>query len=120
MSRRQDERARTRIRAFTVLVLVSIFLTSACGNNRPFDSAAWLKADARTRGRMSESLVHSRILIGKTVDEAKAVLGQPDFTYPSALQYKIDLGWAFKDPSSYGLQVHLDEKRLVREVKIVD
>lgn len=54
------------------------------------------------------------------IDGAKTVLGQPDFAYPSALQYKIHLGWAFKDPEHYGLQVHLDEKRLVREVKIVD
>lgn len=72
------------------------------------------------RGRMSQDLVDSKTLLGKSVDEARTVLGQPDFTYPSALQYKIDLGWAFKDPEHYGLQVHLDEKRLVREVKIVD
>jgi hypothetical protein len=69
---------------------------------------------------MSQDLVDRRELIGKSVEEAKAVLGPPDFTYPSALQYKIDLGWAFKESHRYGLQVHLDEKRFVREVKIVD
>lgn len=104
--------------AFFVISLV--FLATACGNNRPFESTAWLKGDARARGRMSESLVNSKILIGKTVEEAKQVLGVPEQTYPTALQYHIDLGWAFKDPKHYGLQVHFDEKRLVREVKIVD
>lgn len=69
---------------------------------------------------MSQDLVDSKMLLGKSVDEAKTVLGQPDFGYPSALQYKIDLGWAFKDSQHHGLQVHLDEKRFVREVKIVD
>lgn len=103
-----------------VLVAALILAMTACGNNRPFDSTAWLKSDARARGRMSENLVNSKILIGKTIEEAKQVLGAPDKTYPTALQYRIDLGWAFKDPSRYGLQVHFDEKGLVREVKIVD
>jgi hypothetical protein len=110
----------TRVRAIALLVLVSIVLTTACGNNRQFDSAVWMKSDARARGRMSQDLVNRKVLLGKSVDEVKAVLGQPDFTYPSALQYKIDLGWAFKASYRYGLQVHLDEKRFVREVKIVD
>jgi len=106
--------------AMALFVMGLVLVATACGNNRPFDSAAWLKADARARGRMSENLVNSKILIGKTSEEAKQVLGQPDFTYPTALQYKIDLGWAFKDPNTYGLQVHFDDRRLVREVKIVD
>jgi hypothetical protein len=103
-----------------LVVMSLVFLPSACGNNRKFDSTAWLQNDARTRGRMSQDLVDSKLLIGKTVEEAKRVLGQPDYSYPTALQYHIDLGWAFKDPKHYGLQVHFDEKRLVREVKIVD
>ena len=105
--------------ALLILIALSL-LTAACGNNRPFDSAAWVKSDARARGRMAEDLVHNKVLIGKTVDEVRRVLGPADLTYPTALQYKIDLGWLFKDPKHYGLQVHLDDHRLVREVKIVD
>ena len=120
MVRRGNERAMTGARAISLLLLASTFLTTACGNNHRFDSAVWMKSDARARGRMSQDLVDRKVLLGKSVDEAKAVLGQPDFTYPSALQYKIDLGWAFKESHRYGLQVHLDEKRFVREVKIVD
>jgi hypothetical protein len=69
---------------------------------------------------MSEDLVKSKTLVGKTADEARRVLGQPDTNYPGVLSYKIDLGWPLKDPKHYGLQVHLDQNRNVREVKIVD
>lgn len=117
---KQNERGLKRLTAMTLFLLAVALLTSACGNNRHFNSTEWLKGDLRARGRMSEDLVKSRILLGKTIDEAKHVLGPPDIVYPTALQYKIDLGWAFKDPSHYGLQVHLDDQRLVREVKIVD
>jgi len=69
---------------------------------------------------MSEDLVKRKILLGQTADEAKRLLGRPDKDYVSALSYRIDLGWPLKDPIHYGLQVHLDENRKVREVKIVD
>jgi hypothetical protein len=110
----------TRTITSVSLVMALVSILTACGNNRQFDSTSWLKGDARARDRMSEDLVNRRILIGKTVDEAKQVLGTLDQTYPTALQYHIDLGWVFKNPIHYGLQVHFDEKRLVREVKIVD
>jgi hypothetical protein len=103
-----------------LLVFTLILLLSACGNNRTFDSAAWLKADVRTRGRMSEDLVKSKILIGQTVSEAQRLLGKPDLVYPTALHYHINLGWPFKDSKHYGLQVHLNPDDSVREVKIVD
>lgn len=103
-----------------LLAVALVSWLAACGNNKSFDSAAWLKGDLRARGRMCEDLVQRKILIGQTAAEAQALLGPPDQHYPSALSYKIDLGWLFKDPKHYGLQVHLDENRNVREVKIVD
>ena len=103
-----------------LMLAVAVSFLAACGNNKSFDSEAWMKADRRERGRMSEDLVKRKILIGKTVDEAKRVLGQPDKDYVAALEYRIDLGWPMKDPIHYGLQVHLDQDRKVREVKIVD
>jgi hypothetical protein len=103
-----------------IVVTSSVFLT-ACGNNKPFNSGAWLKADLRERGRMSEHLVQSKILVGHTSDEALRILGQPDTTYATALIYRIDMGMPFKDDPKYtALQVHLDGNRTVREVKIVD
>lgn len=103
-----------------LLVITIVFLLAACGNNRSFDSATWLKGDARARGRMSDDLVKRKILIGQTSDEAQRLLGPPDTAYPTALSYQIDLGWILKDPKHYGLLVHLDENRIIREVKIVD
>lgn len=100
--------------------MVTILLLPACGNNKSFDSAKWLQADARERGRMCEDLVDSRILIGQSVNQAKLLLGQPEKDWGHVIQYNIDLGWPFKDPKHYGLQVHLDENRYVREVRIVD
>jgi len=109
------------MRKHTTLILISmVLLLSACGNNRTFDSASWLKADARTRGRMAEDLVKSKTLIGKSDEQAKRLLGEPDRIYPTALSYQLDLGWPFKDPKHYGLLVHLDQNRSVREVQIVD
>jgi len=102
-------------------VVATVFLLAACGNNKTFDSAAWLKSDLRERGRMSEDLVKSRVLIGQTADDVRRVLGQPDTTYTTALVYRIDMGMPLKDdPKHTGLQVHLDGNRTVREVKIVD
>jgi hypothetical protein len=102
------------------LLAMAVVCLAACGNNRSFDSVAWLKGDLRTRGRMCEDLVKRKILIGQTADEAQRLLGQPDKDYVSVLSYKIDLGWPFKDPKHYGLHVHLDENRIVCEVRIVD
>ncbi len=107
-------------RAVTVFVVGFVLLSVACGNSRTFDSAAWLKADARERGRMSESLVKRRILIGKTAEETQQLLGRADTDYGQALSYKIDLGYPFKDPKHYGLIVDLDANRIVREARIVD
>ncbi|HEX4947010.1 MAG TPA: hypothetical protein VFZ34_10110 [Blastocatellia bacterium] len=106
--------------AVRLLLLTLVLLLTACGNNRPFDSAAWLQADARTRGRMCEDLIARKLLVRQSVAEAQRMLGAPDKEYPSVLVYSIDMGLPFKDPKHYGLQVHLDEHRNVREVRIVD
>ena len=103
-----------------LLVIAAISFLAGCGNNKSFDSVAWLTADTRSRGRMCEDLIDRRLLIGQPVSEAKRLLGEPDKTYASVLSYNIDMGWPFKDPKSYGLQVHLDQNSNVREVKIVD
>lgn len=103
-----------------ILVLATCCWLAACGNNHAFDSAVWLTSDARARGRMCEDLVQRKILVGQSVEEAKRLLGLPDVDYGKVFAYQIDLGWPFKDPKHYGLQVHLDENLNVREVKIVD
>jgi hypothetical protein len=103
-----------------LLAILSASLLEACGNNRSFESEQWLNGDRRARGRMSEDLVNRKILIGQTIDEAQRLLGQPDKDYTVVLSYNVDFGWPFKNPEHCGLQLHLDENRRVREVKIVD
>jgi hypothetical protein len=111
---------KTNTKSALLLMVVLALVLAACGNNKTFDSAKWLQSNMRDRGRMCEDLVRSKILVGQTVAEAQRLLGPPDIVYPTALQYKIYLGWPLKDPLHYGLQVHLDENRKVLEVKIVD
>lgn len=119
-NRQNQKRLVVNTKTTLLLMICLVFFLAACGNNKSFDSNAWLQGDTRARGRMSDDMVKRKILIGQTVDEAQRLLGQPDKAYPTALSYKIDLGWLFKDPKSYGLLVYFDEKRIVSEVKIVD
>ena len=102
----------------TVVLVATLF--AACGNNKPFNATAWVNADARERGRMSQDLVDSKVLVGKTIEQAKQALGEPQKDWGRVIQYSINLGWPLKDPKHYGLQVQLDENRTVREVRIVD
>lgn len=106
--------------AARLLIPMLVLLFTACGNNRSFDSAAWLQADQRTRGRMCEDLIARKILVGQSIAEAQRLLGAPNKEYASVLVYNIDMGLPFKKTENIGLQVHLDANRNVREVRIVD
>lgn len=103
-----------------VAIFVSAVVFTGFGNDREFSSDLWLRSDARTRGRMAESLVANHSFVGKTADEVTASLGVPDRDWGRVHQYKIDLGWPFKDPNTYGLQVHYDADGNVQLVKVVD
>ncbi len=69
---------------------------------------------------MSQHLVDSKLLVGRSLAEAKQTLGEPEKDWGRVIQYAIDLGWPLKDPKHYGLQLHLDSSRQVTEVRIVD
>ena len=107
-----------------VFLFLTIFIGATAftgfGNNADFNSEKWLHSNARERGRMAEDLVASGVLVGHPVREVQELLGRPDKDWGKVLQYQIDLGWPMKKPTTYGLQVHLDEDRNVRFVKIVD
>ncbi len=59
-----------------------VFVVSlACGvvvNNERFDSAKWKNGDGRARGKMVYDLQNSKILIGKTKQEAADMLYKPE------------------------------------------
>ena len=105
-------------------IFLSVFVATTFlvgfGNNSTFDSAAWLAGNARGRGRMAQHLVDGGALIGRSAAESRHVLGAPDKDWGKIHQYQIDLGWPIKDPKTYGLQVHFNSNKTVREVKIVD
>jgi hypothetical protein len=103
-----------------LFVFIGATWFTGLGNDVPFDSNNWLRSNARDRGRMAEDLVASRVLIGQAHDEVLRQLGQPQKDWGKVIQYHIDLGWPLKKPEHYGLQVHFDADRVVREVKIVD
>lgn len=86
------------------------------GNDAAFDSGAWLNGDARTRGRMAEDLVAQKVLIGLSAEDVERQLGHPKKNYGKVIEYHVDLGWPFKNPIHYGLQVHFDADRKVNLV----
>lgn len=103
-----------------VLVFAGAAWFTGFGNDVAFDSAVWLSSSPRERGRMAEDLVAGRTIIGKSFSEVRRQLGSPEKDWGKVIQYQIDLGWPMKKPTTYGLQVHFDAERIVREVKIVD
>lgn len=108
------------LRTKTFLAMTLVCLLAACGNDRPFDSAAWQQGDLRTRGSMAEDLIERKVLIGRPASDVERLLGSPDKSYASALVYKIDMGMPLKDPSRYAFIVYLDGSGNVRESQITD
>lgn len=117
-----EERDETSIRMSkaSLLAVGFVCLLAACGNSRPFDSAAWRQGDPRVRGRMVEDLVGSKMLVGRSGDEVQRSLGRPENEHPGALVYQINMGMPFKDPSRYAFILHLDADRKVRKAQIAD
>ena len=47
-------------------------------SQKPFNSAEWLNGDAVERGRMYADVFKSRMLDGKSADDVKKLLGEPE------------------------------------------
>lgn len=109
------------IALFLFVFVTASVLTIGFGlkNNETFDSGVWIGATPRERGRMAQDLVDGRFLVGQSRETVHQTLGMPEKNWGRVIQYRIDLGWPIKDPTSYGLQVHFDGD-VVRQVKIVD
>ena len=87
-----------------------------------FNSESWKKGDFKLRGKMSNDLVDSEILIGKTKDEVIELLGKFDGELSDMIFYKIDVGIIFGSGKwLYMLMIYFDESNnLVSEVVIGD
>ena len=87
-----------------------------------FNSESWKKGDFKLRGKMSNDLVDSEILIRKTKDEVIELLGKFDGELSDMIFYKIDVGIIFGSGKwLYMLMIYFDESNnLVSEVVIGD
>jgi|SRR5215203_1318257 len=71
----------------SLCVLLIALFSLGCGlvknpfrdySEKPFNSADWLKGDAVERGRMYLDVFKTRMLDGKSQDDVKKLLGEPD------------------------------------------
>lgn len=87
-----------------------------------FNSESWKKGDFKLRGKMSNDLVDSEILIRKTKDEVIELLGKFDGELSDMIFYKIDVGIIFGSGKWLCmLMIYFDESNnLVSEVVIGD
>ena len=77
---------RKKIIAHASVLLLLVLIGGCAGFNRlgrsynpiPFDSQKWRDGDAQVRGTMFLDLFKKRIVNGKTKDEVRALLGEPD------------------------------------------
>jgi len=73
-----------------------------------FSPDGWAAGDARMRGRMARDVMASRVLLGKSRDEVRRVLGPPDAVGVAGAyyRYRVDVGyrWVLR-PVPYDLVV---------------
>ncbi len=87
-----------------------------------FDAEAWRAADERSRGSMVRDLIKRGLLIGRSRQDAVALLGPPDHERERKLLYTVDIGQRFAStPWPYMLHVNIDaETGLVTQAFYVD
>ena len=98
----------------TVAIAVKLVFEDAMSivqsiNPSRFDVTTWGTGDLRTRGTMVRDLIDRELLIGKSRQEAVALLGPPDQEGKRLLIYKVDLGQKFgSTPWFYALRLRID------------
>lgn len=110
--------------AVKLAVLLSAALCAACGaiknplrsySPRPFDAKEWRAGDAIERGRMMHSMYDDRAIDGKSPQELRELLGEPDkkknVEGDEVWLYRVDLGHNQEIPY---LPVTLDAPRGAR------
>jgi len=98
----------------TVMIALKLVFSDAASvvqsfNPSRFDAATWRTGNLRTRGTMVRDLIDRELLIGKSRQEAVALLGPPDQEAERLLTYKVDLGHKFgSTPWLYAFQLRID------------
>lgn len=84
------------MKRLTVILILGLFCFSCSNeklsNDRPFDSSSWKDSNKRVKGQMVKDLEKSKILISKTKNDTKEVLGKPDFEGENLWIYEVNMG----------------------------
>ena len=102
-----------KILLITVSIIVTIFLGLYVLFSQPqmeFDSLLWKNGDMATRGSMVKDLESRQILIGKSREEVRNILGSPGQEKPDYWSYDVDIGvkWG-SSPWIYFFYISFDE-----------
>ncbi len=93
-----------------------------------FEESAWKAADRERRGHMANDVYDQRLIMGKTADEVRAILGDPDDDqhFDRQHRFRYHLGHRGRNPNcpvpltEYSLLVSFDAREIVRDVSIAD
>src|SRR6266545_4342190 len=72
----------------TAAILLSV-LAGCPQPEQPFNSAVWKSGDPSCRGAMISDILSSRLLVGKTKEQARALPGNPDYRDEPWYGYKV-------------------------------
>ena len=88
-------------------------------NFKPFNSEAWKRGDAHTRGEMVDDLLKSGVLKLKSKEEVFSLLGEGE-PVGDALTYPIELGVRVAyQPAQFRLSLKFDRKGRLNSYDIV-
>lgn len=93
-----------------------------------FQESAWKVADRESRGHMADDLYGRGLIIGKTTDEVREILGDPDEDqcFDQQHRFRYHLGNRGRNPNcpvpltEYSLLVSFDARGIVRDISIAD
>ena len=82
---------------FALIALCCLFAFSCArdfkANNEKFDSVKWKTRDLRERGRMTDDLLVQSLLNGKSPEDVRSLLGEPEnITKAGVMEYETDPG----------------------------
>lgn len=85
----------------------------------PFDSGAWKSGAPGVRHQMARDLIESGLLVGKSRDEVKSLLGEPDHEEKVFLNYLVFSGPNTGHGPAYAVRVELDASgQRVQEARV--
>jgi hypothetical protein len=112
----------SKIAVFLIICTLFISCKDIQSNDLEFNPAEWKKADFRVRGRMYDSLLEQRLLLGRTRNEVIELLGKPDEEKNDLVKYAVDLGSIFESwAQRYFILITFDEKtQIVNDISLID